>query len=59
VLKKAITKIFLLFLAVLGALAAYTGGSSIKKGIVRVTFWGAAAMGITALVGYLFGVAIH
>lgn len=55
----SITISTILFLAVLGALAAYTGGSSIKKGIVRVTFWGAAAMGITALVGYLFGVAIH
>ncbi len=44
------------FLMVLGALAAYTGGSGIGKAVVRITFWGTAAMGLTALVGYLFGV---
>lgn len=44
------------FLAVLGAMAAKTGGSSITKAIIRVTFWGTAAMGLTALVGYLFNV---
>jgi len=49
----------LIFLAFLGALAAYTGGASMLKGIFRVTFWGAAAMGMTALVGYLFGVAVN
>jgi len=47
----------LLFLVVLGGLAAYTGGAGILKGIWRVTFWGAAAMAITAGVGRLFGVA--
>ena len=46
----------LLFLIVLGTLAARTGGSSIQKAILRVTFWGTVAMGITALIGYLFGV---
>ena len=45
----------LLFLALMGALAARTGGSSIIKGIVRVTFWGALAMALTAGVGALFG----
>ncbi|MEQ9063068.1 MAG: VIT family protein [Vicingaceae bacterium] len=46
------------FLILLGALAARTGGSSVLKAIVRITFWGTAAMGLTALVGYLFGVNI-
>jgi VIT1/CCC1 family predicted Fe2+/Mn2+ transporter len=44
------------FLALLGALAAKTGGSSVIKAVVRITFWGTIAMGITALVGYFFGV---
>jgi VIT1/CCC1 family predicted Fe2+/Mn2+ transporter len=44
------------FLAFLGALAAKTGGSSIVKTVVRITFWGTLAMGLTALVGYLFNV---
>jgi len=46
----------ILFLAILGALAAKTGGSSIWKAVVRITFWGTVAMGLTAFVGYLFGV---
>lgn len=46
------------FLALLGALAAKTGGSSILKAIVRITFWGTIAMGLTALVGYWFGVSV-
>ena len=37
-------------------MAAKTGGSSMGKAIVRITFWGTIAMGLTALVGYLFGV---
>lgn len=45
----------LLFLALLGGLAAYTGGARIRTGIVRVTFWGALAMAITAGIGALFG----
>jgi vacuolar iron transporter family protein len=48
----------LLFLIVLGILAAKTGGSSVSKAIIRITFWGTVAMGLTALVGYLFGVNI-
>lgn len=47
----------LLFLALLGALAAYTGGARILIGVVRVTFWGALAMAITAGIGALFGTA--
>lgn len=46
------------FLIILGALAAKTGGSSIGKAIIRITFWGTVAMGLTALVGYLFNVNI-
>ncbi|MDF2156345.1 VIT family protein [Algoriphagus sp. CAU 1675] len=46
------------FLIVLGAIAAKTGGSSISKAIIRITFWGTAAMGLTALVGYFFGVSV-
>jgi len=46
----------IIFLIILGTLAAKTGGSSIKKAIIRITFWGTAAMGLTALVGYIFGV---
>ncbi len=46
------------FLIVLGGLAAKTGGSNIGKAIVRITFWGTIAMGLTALVGYSFGVNI-
>ena len=45
----------LLFLMLLGGLAAYTGGANVLKGIWRVTFWGALAMAITAGVGLLFG----
>jgi VIT1/CCC1 family predicted Fe2+/Mn2+ transporter len=48
----------LFFLIALGVLAAKTGGSSISKAIIRVSFWGTVAMGLTALVGYLFGVNI-
>jgi VIT1/CCC1 family predicted Fe2+/Mn2+ transporter len=46
----------ILFLAFLGALAAKTGGSSVLKAVIRVTFWGTLAMVLTALVGHFFGV---
>lgn len=46
----------LFFLIILGALAAKTGGSSVTKAIIRISFWGTVAMGLTALVGYLFNV---
>lgn len=48
--------ITILFLGVLGAIAAKTGGSSIVRAVIRITFWGTVAMGLTAYVGYLFGV---
>jgi VIT1/CCC1 family predicted Fe2+/Mn2+ transporter len=43
------------FLALLGAVAASAGGAGIAVGAMRVTFWGALAMGLTAGVGALFG----
>jgi VIT1/CCC1 family predicted Fe2+/Mn2+ transporter len=46
------------FLIILGAVSAKTGGSSISKAIIRITIWGTIAMGLSALVGYLFGVKI-
>ena len=45
-------------LAVLGAVSARTGGSQIRKSIVRIVIWGTVAMGLSALVGYIFGVNI-
>ncbi|MBC7757180.1 MAG: VIT family protein [Bdellovibrio sp.] len=47
----------LVFLAVLGALAAKVGGANVWVGATRVAFWGALAMAATAGVGSLFGVA--
>lgn len=44
----------ILFLILLGGFAAKTGGSSITKAIIRITFWGTIAMGLTAAIGYLF-----
>jgi vacuolar iron transporter family protein len=46
----------LLFLALLGGLAAKAGGANLWKGAFRVAFWGALAMIITAVVGHFFGV---
>lgn len=45
-----------IFLIILGALAAKAGGSNIAKAVLRITFWGTVAMGLTAVVGYFFGV---
>lgn len=46
----------ILFLMILGAIAAKTGGSAIGTAVLRIAFWGTAAMAITALVGHVFGV---
>ena len=46
----------IIFLMILGTIAAKTGGSDIKKAILRITVWGTIAMGLSAGVGYLFGV---
>jgi vacuolar iron transporter family protein len=48
----------ILFLIILGTISAKTGGSSIKNAIIRITIWGTIAMGLSALVGYLFGVRV-
>ena len=47
----------LVLLVILGAVAAHLGGAPLVKGAVRVAFWGAVAMGATALVGRFFGAA--
>ena len=48
----------LVFLALLGALAARAGGSPVWRSVARVTFWGALAMALTAGVGALFGAVV-
>ena len=48
----------LILLAVLGGVAAHLGGAPLLRGIARVTFWGAVAMGCTALLGRLFGTVV-
>ena len=48
----------LVFLALLGGMAAHTGGAPMMAGMVRVTFWGALAMGLTSVVGALFGTVV-
>ncbi len=48
----------LFFLALLGSLAARAGGSPVMRAAVRVTFWGALAMALTAGVGALFGASL-
>jgi len=48
----------ILFLITLGAVSAKTGGSGIKKAIIRIVVWGTIAMVLSAFVGYLFGVNI-
>lgn len=48
----------ILALMLLGAFSAKTGGAIVSKAVVRVTVWGTIAMGLSAAVGYLFGVTI-
>ena len=48
----------LVTLVILGGTAAYAGSASIARGAMRVAFWGALAMGLTAGVGRLFGTAV-
>ena len=45
-------------LVILGAVSAKAGGASIKKAVIRIVIWGTIAMGLSAFVGYLFGVNI-
>jgi vacuolar iron transporter family protein len=53
-----VTAASLVFLALLGALAARAGGAPLIRATFRVTFWGALAMGLTAVVGSLFGTVV-
>lgn len=53
-----VSGISLVFLAALGLLAAGAGGAPLMKSALRVTFWGALAMGLTAAVGALFGTVV-
>lgn len=53
-----VTGTSLVFLALLGAMAARAGGADMLVGASRVTFWGALAMAITAGVGKLFGAVV-
>ena len=46
----------IVFLMVLGAISAKTGGSKIGIAVLRICFWGTVAMGVTALIGHRFGV---
>ncbi len=57
VLMWAVSGTSLLFLALLGALSGKAGGAPVMAATLRVTFWGALAMALTAGVGALFGVA--
>jgi len=57
VVMTVVAALSLVFLAVLGAIAARVGGAGVAKGALRVTFWGAIAMAITAAIGRAFGVA--
>jgi VIT1/CCC1 family predicted Fe2+/Mn2+ transporter len=47
----------LIFLAILGGLAAKTGGANVARGVIRITFWSAFAMGVTAAIGAVVGYA--
>ncbi len=47
----------LVFLAILGGIAARTGGANVRVGATRITLWGALAMALTTAVGMLFGAA--
>lgn len=53
-----ISGVSLISLALLGALAAYTGGAKIWTGTIRVLVWGALALGLTAMIGKLFGTVV-
>jgi vacuolar iron transporter family protein len=54
----AVSVASLIFLALLGAIGARTGGADVVKATARVTFWGALAMALTAGVGAVFGTAV-
>lgn len=58
VLVPAVSVASLLFLAILGAVGAKVGGANILRATARVTFWGAFALLVTALIGKLFGTVV-
>lgn len=58
ILVPAVGAVSLLCLAILGAVGAKAGGAPIGQSVLRVAFWGAAAMLVTAGVGRLFGTAV-
>ena len=58
VLVPAVAVVSILCLAMLGAIGARTGGAPLAPSIIRVTFWGALAMAVTAGVGQLFGTVV-
>jgi VIT1/CCC1 family predicted Fe2+/Mn2+ transporter len=53
-----VTATSLAFLVGLGAVGAMTGGAPVGRAALRVTFWGALAMALTAIVGKLFGTVV-
>ena len=53
-----VSAVSVVLLAALGAIGARGGGAPVGKAVLRVTFWGALAMGVTAGVGALFGAAV-
>jgi VIT1/CCC1 family predicted Fe2+/Mn2+ transporter len=53
-----IAVVSLIFLIILGALAARAGGASMLRGALRVLIWGALAMGVTSVAGAFFGAAV-
>jgi VIT1/CCC1 family predicted Fe2+/Mn2+ transporter len=57
-LAQAVIGTTLVLLVALGALAAQVGGASLTRGALRVVFWGALAMGASALIGRLFGTTV-
>lgn len=55
IVSKAVTASALVLLAILGAAAAKVGGASLSKGALRVAFWGALAMALSAVAGHFVG----
>ena len=53
-----VTVVSLVFLAGLGAVGAKAGGAPVLRAVLRVSFWGAVAMAVTAAVGHLFGAVV-
>lgn len=55
---RVVTASSIVLLAMLGAIAARVGGASLTRGALRVVLWGSLAMGVSTLVGRLFGAAL-